>query len=110
MLAKQPPKTLQQAVLYFSDPDMCLATMIRLRWPDGTIRCPNCGGQKVAFIRSRMVWECAAKHPKRQFSVKVGTIMEDSAIKLDKWLVAMWLIANAKNGISSYELSKAIGI
>jgi transposase-like protein len=110
MLAKQPPKTLQQAIVYFSDPDTCLAAMVRFRWPDGVIKCPTCGSQKVAFIRSRMVWECAEKHPKRQFSVKVGTIMEDSPIKLDKWLVAMWLIVNAKNGISSYELARSIGV
>jgi transposase-like protein len=110
MLAKNPPKTLQQAIVYFSDPDICLAAMVRFRWPDGVIKCPTCGSQKVGFIRSRMVWECAEKHSKRQFSVKVGTVMEDSAIKLDKWLVAMWLIANAENGISSYELARAIGV
>jgi transposase-like protein len=110
MLSKRPPVTLQQAIVYFSDPDTCLAAMIRFRWPDGVIKCPTCGSQKAAFIRSRMVWECPEKHAKRQFSVKVGTIMEDSAIKLDKWLVAMWLIANAKNGISSYELARAIGV
>ncbi len=110
MISKRPPKTLQQAIVYFSDPDMALATMIRLRWPDGVIKCPTCGNQKVAFIRSRMVWECSEKHAKRQFSVKIGTIMEDSPIKLDKWLTAMWLIANAKNGISSYELARSIGI
>jgi transposase-like protein len=110
MLAKHPPKTLQQAIVYFSDPDICLAAMVRFRWPDGVVKCPTCGSEKVSFIRSRMVWECAQKHAKRQFSVKIGTVMEDSAIALDKWLVAMWLIANAKNGISSYELSRAIGV
>jgi transposase-like protein len=110
MLSKQPPKTLQQAIIYFADPDTAMAEMIRFRWPDGVITCPTCGSQKVAFIRGRMLWECAEKHPKRQFSVKVGTVMEDSAIKLDKWLVAMWLIANAKNGISSYELARSIGV
>src|SRR5438132_829678 len=110
MLAKHPPQTLQEAIVYFSDPDTCLAAMIRFRWPDGVIKCPTCGSQKIGFIRSRMVWECAEKHAKRQFSVKIGTVMEDSAIKLDKWLVAMWLIANAKNGISSYELARAIGV
>jgi transposase-like protein len=110
MISKRPPKTLQQAIVYFADPDMALATMIRLRWPDGVIKCPTCGCEKVAFIRSRMVWECSEKHARRQFSVKVGTIMEDSPIKLDKWLTAMWLIANAKNGISSYELARSIGV
>lgn len=104
------PTTLQQAVIYFSNPDVCLAEMVRFRWPDGVVKCPTCGSEKVSFIKARKVWECATKHPKRQFSVKVGTIMEDSAIGLDKWLIAMWLIANAKNGISSYELARAIGV
>jgi len=104
------PKTLQQAVVYFSNPETCLAEMIKFRWPDGTVKCPTCGSEKVSFIKARRVWECATKHPKRQFSVKVGTVMEDSAIGLDKWLVAMWLISNAKNGVSSYELARSIGV
>lgn len=104
------PKTLQQAIVFFSDPDRALAEMVRLRWNGGAVTCPTCGGQKVSFLKSRRVWECAEKHAKRQFSAKVGTIMEDSAIGLDKWLTAMWLIANAKNGISSYELARAIGV
>jgi transposase-like protein len=110
MLAKRPPKTLQEAIVYFSDPDTCLAAMVRFRWPDGVIKCPTCGNEKVAFIRSRMVWECSGDHSKRQFSVKVGTVMEDSPIKLDKWLVALWLISSSKNGVSSYELSRSIGV
>jgi transposase-like protein len=104
------PKTLQEAVVYFSNPETCLAEMVKFRWPDGVVKCPTCGSEKVSFIKARRVWECATKHPKRQFSVKVGTIMEDSALGIDKWLVAMWLIANAKNGISSYELARAIGV
>src|SRR5688572_11077541 len=104
------PKTLQQAVIYFSDPEVCLREMIAFRWPHGVVKCPTCGSEKVSFLKSRRLWECAEKHAKRQFSVKVGTVMEDSAIKLDKWLVAMWLIANAKNGISSYELARSIGV
>jgi hypothetical protein len=84
--------------------------MVGFRWPDGVVKCPTCGSEKVSFLKSRRLWECSEKHAKRQFSVKVGTIMEDSAIGLDKWLVAMWLIANAKNGISSYELARSIGV
>lgn len=110
MATASSPKTLQQAVLYFGNPDNCLREMIKFRWPDGVVTCPTCGSEKVSFLKSRRLWECAEKHPKRQFSAKVGTIMEDSAIGLDKWLVAMWLIANAKNGISSYELARAIGV
>lgn len=104
------PKTLQQAVIYFANPDTCLAEMVAFRWPDGVVKCPTCDSTKVSFLKSRRLWECSEKHPKRQFSVKIGTIMEDSAIGLDKWLVAMWLIANAKNGISSYELARSIGV
>ena len=110
VIAPRAPKTLQEAIVYFADPDTAFATMVRFRWPDGVVKCPTCGTEKVAFIRKRLVWECSEKHAKRQFSVKVGTVMEDSAIKLDKWLVAMWLICNAKNGISSYELSRSIGV
>jgi hypothetical protein len=84
--------------------------MKRLRWPDGVVVCPTCGTDKVRFVSTRKVWECSNAHSRRQFSIKVGTIMEDSPIKLDKWMTAMWLIANAKNGISSYELHRAIGI
>lgn len=104
------PKTLQQAVVYFSNPDTCLREVIAFRWPDGVVKCPTCGSEKVSFLKSRRLWECAEKHAKRQFSVKVGTVMEDSAIGLDKWLVAMWLISNARNGISSYELGRSIGV
>src|SRR3990167_9509910 len=110
MVKSSSPKTLQQAVIYFSDPDTCLAEMVKLRWQGGPVVCPTCGGEKVSFLKSRRLWECAEKHPRRQFSVKVGTIMEDSAIGLNKWLVAMWLICNAKNGISSYELARSIGV
>lgn len=104
------PRTLQEAIVHFSDPAVCFMQMVKLRWPDGVVKCPTCGSTKLSFIKNRMLFECQTKHPKRQFSVKVGTIMEDSALGLDKWLVAMWLIANAKNGISSYELGRAIGV
>lgn len=110
MVANKSPRTLQQAIVHFANPDVCLAEMIAFRWPDGVVKCPTCGSEKVSFIKARRVWECATKHPKRQFSAKVGTIMEDSALGLDKWLIAMWLIVNAKNGISSYELGRAIGV
>jgi hypothetical protein len=103
-------QTLQQAIRYFGNQDVCLAEMVKLRWPDGVVTCPTCGNQNVRFIATRRVWECPTKHQRRQFSVKVGTIMEDSPIKLDKWLTAMWLISNAKNGISSYELHRSIGV
>src|SRR5258708_31852610 len=83
--------------------------MVSMRWPGGVV-CPTCGGTEVTFMASRRLWQCKAKHPKRQFSGKVGTIFEDSAVALDKWLAVIWLVANAKNGISSYEVSRATGV
>jgi transposase-like protein len=105
----QEPQTLIEAVRYFADPDTTLKTIIELRWPDGVF-CPQCGSTEVRFISTRRIWECKKKHPKRQFSGKVGTIFEDSPLSLDKWFVAIWAIANCKNGISSYELHRALGI
>lgn len=103
------PQTLIEAVRQLADPDVCLELVAGMRWPNGVI-CPTCGSKEVRFISTRRLWECKTKHPKRQFSIKVGTIFEDSPIALDKWLIAMWLIANAKNGISSYELAKDLGV
>src|SRR5439155_17159248 len=105
-----PPSTLLQAVRYFKDPDVCLAFLADLRWPDGSVVCPRCDSTRVGFLSTRRLWECKEKHPRRQFSIKVGTIFEDSPIPLDKWLAAIWLLANAKNGISSYELHRDLGI
>jgi hypothetical protein len=111
MATETGPKTLQQAVRYYSDPDVCQQTLAEARWPDG-VECPQCGSKDVWYLANQRRWQCKAKpyHPKRQFSVKVGTIFEDSPIGLDKWFVVIWLIGNAKNGISSYEISRAIGI
>jgi transposase-like protein len=103
------PKTLQQAIVYFSDPKNCLNYLAARRWKDGVV-CPTCGSKNVSFLASRSLWQCKTRHPKAQFSIKVGTIFEDSAIPLDKWLLAMWMLANCKNGISSYELHRAIGV
>src|SRR3954471_1274895 len=104
------PKTLIQAVRYFSDLDVAHQFFTDARWPDGVIHCPNCGTTEVKFLASYRRWECKNKHPRRQFTVKVGTIMEDSPLSLDKWAVAFWLEANAKNSISSYEVHRALGI
>jgi transposase-like protein len=105
----QKPKTLQQAIVYFANPDNCLKFMVARRWPDGVI-CPTCGSKEVRFLETRRLWECKAAHARKQFSAKVGTIFEDSALGLDKWLVAVWMIANCKNGVSSYEVARAIGV
>ncbi|HUL35426.1 MAG TPA: IS1595 family transposase [Candidatus Eisenbacteria bacterium] len=103
------PRTLQQAIVYFSDPDNCLKFMVSRRWPNG-VTCPTCGRTDVRFISTRRMWECKEKHAKKQFSVKIGTIFEDSALPLDKWLIAIWMVANCKNGVSSYEVARALGI
>lgn len=110
MASEHLPETLIEATVYFDNPDNCLKEIVRLRWPDGVVKCPTCGSENVSFLKTRRLWKCATDHPKRQFSAKVGSIMEDSAIPLNKWLVAMWLIANCKNGISSYELARDIGV
>lgn len=103
------PKTLQQAIKYFASPDNCLDYLVARRWPNG-VTCPTCGSENVSFVPSRRVWQCKTRHPKCQFSVKVGTIFEDSPIPLDKWLAAMWMLANCKNGVSSWEIHRALGI
>ncbi|HEV2800979.1 MAG TPA: IS1595 family transposase [Pyrinomonadaceae bacterium] len=103
------PKTLQEAIVYFSDPATCTTFMAQLRWPDG-VTCPNCNGKAVSYLSTRRMWKCKNKECFKQFSVKVGTVMEDSPIKLDKWLAAIWMIANCKNGVSSYEIHRALGI
>jgi len=104
------PKTLQEAIVHFSDPDNCIAYMVAKRWPDEVVKCPTCGRDDVAYIPARRVWQCKTRHKRCQFSVKVGTIMEDSPISLDKWLVAMWMIANCRNGVSSHEVKRTLGV
>src|SRR5277367_2033844 len=97
------PTTLQEAIIYFADADHCNQFVIDLRYQDGKAHCPYCGSDRVVYLANAKVWKCYEKHAKAKFSLKVGTIMEDSALGIDKWLVAMWLIVNSKNGISSCE-------
>lgn len=104
------PKTLQQAIQYFTDFENCRKFMIAVRWEDGVVRCPICGSEKVTYLENARLYKCNAKHPRQKFSLKVGTVFEDSPIGLDKWLPAAWMLSNCKNGISSYELSRAIGV
>ena len=103
------PKTLKAAIEYFANPDTALQFAVSMRWPDG-VKCPRCGSAHVSFTANRRIWTCENCPDRQQFSFKVGTIMEDSPISLGTWLVAIWLIASAKNGISSYELHRALGI
>ncbi|HEV1284938.1 MAG TPA: IS1595 family transposase [Bryobacteraceae bacterium] len=103
------PKTLQEAILYFSDPANCREYLMARRWPDGAT-CPRCTSKDVIYLEKYNRWHCRAKHEAPQFTLKTGTIMEDSPIPLSKWLMVIWQIVNSKNGISSYEVKRAIGI
>jgi transposase-like protein len=104
------PTTLQQAIVFFADSANCHRFMVELRWPDGSIRCPRCNSGNVDYLPNARVFKCYEKHPRQKFSLKVGTIFEDSPIGLEKWLPAMWLLVNCKNGISSYEVHRALGV
>jgi transposase-like protein len=108
-MSKRDPETLQEAIVHFADADVALQTMVELRWPSG-VHCPTCGRTDVTFIPTRRVWTCKTRHPKWQFSAKVGTIFEDSPLGLDKWFAAVWLVANCKNGVSSYEVARDLGV
>jgi len=104
------PKTLLEAIRFFEDAETCRLFMIATRWEDGIVRCPRCGSDNVSYMPNAKQYHCKAKHEKPKFSLKVGTIFEDSPIGLEKWLPAAWLISNCKNGISSYELARALGV
>jgi transposase-like protein len=104
------PRTLQEAIIYFADFENCRTFMIGLRWPDGKVKCPRCGSEKVSWLAKARVWKCYAKHERPTFTLKTGTIFEDSPIALEKWLPAVWLIVTCKNGISSYEIARGLGI
>ncbi|HTX20957.1 MAG TPA: IS1595 family transposase [Candidatus Aquilonibacter sp.] len=104
------PETLQQAIKYFSDDERAFEYMKSVRWPSGKVSCPRCGCEQVSFISTRKLWTCSKCKTKKQFTIRVGTILEDSAISFDKWICAFWLIANAKNGVSSYEIHRALGV
>jgi transposase-like protein len=109
MATNDSPQTLTEAIRFYADPDVCQAKLVEARWPDG-VECPTCGRKDVAYLANQKRWQCKGKHPRRQFSAKVGTIFEDSPVSLSDWFVAIWLIASAKNGISSYELHRTLGI
>jgi transposase-like protein len=104
------PQTLQQAIQFFTDYENCRRFMIAMRWEDGVVRCPHCNSDKVSYLEKHRLYFCPANHPKQKFSLKVGTVFEDSPIGLDKWLPVTWLLCNCKNGISSYEIARAIGV
>lgn len=104
-----PPRKLRDALSYFSDPDCCRAVATALRWPVG-VRCPRCGSTNLFFLSTRHVWKCKREHPGRQFSVKVGTVFEDSPIALDKWLGAIWMIANRPEAVNTQDVARVLGV
>ena len=104
------PQTLQQAIQYFADYENCRQFMVAVRWADGKVRCPYCGSEKVTYLEKARLYRCYEKHPKQKFSLKIGTVFEDSPIPLEKWLPATWLLVNCRNGISSYEIGRALGV
>src|ERR1039457_4365633 len=103
------PKSLQEAILYFADPVNCREYLVARRWPNGVI-CPRCGSKNVLFLENYNRWHCREKHDAPQFTLKTGTIFEDSPLGLDKWLTAMWMVVNCKNGVSSWEIHRTIGV
>jgi transposase-like protein len=104
------PQTLLEAITYFSDEEKCRKFMAGVRWLDGVVRCPICGSENVLYMETAKLYNCRTRHPRQKFSLKVGTIFEDSPISLQKWLPAVWLIVAAKNGISSYEIHRSLGV
>ncbi len=104
----EPSKTLTEVIRHFENPLNCVAAMVAMRWPDGNPVCPHCGGTRQHWLEKQMRWKCY--QCRKQFSVKVGTVMEDSPIALDKWLVTLWMLVNCKNGVSSYEIARNIGV
>jgi transposase-like protein len=110
MSTNDTPKTLLDAVKFYDDYENCRRIMVDLRWPDGVVECPTCGSAHVTYLENARLWKCYEKHARPKFSLKVGTIFEDSPLSLSKWLPVVWLIANCKNGISSYEVGRALGV
>jgi transposase-like protein len=108
-MQNQLPKNLMGAIRYFADPDVCLDFVAAMRWPRG-VTCPHCGADRVSYLSTRQIWKCMNGECHKQFSAKVGTIFEESPIPLDKWMVAVWMIVNCKNGVSSWELHRAINV
>src|ERR1700733_652430 len=104
------PITLLEAIAFFSVPENCHEFLMKLRWPDSKVQCPRCGSFDVAYLPNAKVFKCYVKHERQKFSLKVGTILEDSPIPLEKWLPVMWMLTNCKNGVSSWEIHRSIGV
>jgi transposase-like protein len=109
-IQKQLPATLMEAIRFFADPQVCVDFFADLKWGAKGPECPRCAGKALSYLTTRLMWKCKNKDCGKQFSVKVGTILEDSPIGLDKWACAMWMLGNCKNGISSYEIARDLGV
>ena len=109
MRGKKLPTNLMTATRYFADPDVCVDFVAAMRWPQG-VECPHCSGKRVSYLSTRRIWKCMAKSCHKQFSVKTQSVFEDSPIPLDKWLTAVWLVVNCKNGVSSWEIHRDLGV
>ena len=108
-MAVKTPITLREAITHFSITENCVVYMVAKRWPGG-VTCPTCGNTKVTYDAKAGRWQCSSHHPKRKFSLKTGTILEDSPIPLEKWLPVIWLVSNCKNGVSSWEIHRHVGV
>jgi transposase-like protein len=104
------PETMLEAIKYFADYGNAHRFMVSIRWPDGVVKCPTCGSCRVRYIATRRQWECREKHPQKRFSLKTGTIMEQSPLPLEKWLACYWYEVNCKNSVSSYEIMRELGV
>lgn len=103
------PKNLLGAMRYFADPDVCVDFMAAMRWPNGVV-CPHCASDRVSYLKSRRIWKCLNRECYKQFSVKTQSVFEDSAVPLDKWLTAVWMVVNCRNGVSSYEIARTVKV
>src|ERR1039458_5702510 len=103
-MSNELPKNLLGAIRYFADPDACLDFVAEMRWPQGAI-CPHCTGERVSYLKTRRIWKCMNADCHKQFSVKTQSVLEDSPIPLDKWMVAVWMVVNCRNGVSSHEIA-----
>jgi len=108
-MSNELPKSLLEAVRYFADPGACIDFVAGMRWPQG-VRCAHCGGERVSYLSTRRIWKCMRRDCHKQFSVKTGTVFAESLIPLDKWMVAVWLVVNCKNGVSSYEIMRDLKV
>lgn len=104
------PRTLHNAIVHYNDFENCKAFMMEMRWPEGSVTCPRCGSDHVVYLEKARVWKCYGKHDHAKFSLKTGTVFEDSPLGLNKWLTAVWMITGAKNGVSSYEIHRGLGV